>query len=93
MTRRWLAALLLLTALLATGCSLKERVCRSGEHPVKAVGSATGRTCVRDGADPPAGYVPYPSGKVPVYVGDEWDRYWSDKVLDERGRLVSPPPA
>ncbi|GAA3206384.1 SCO0607 family lipoprotein [Dactylosporangium siamense] len=90
MTR--LGVLLLLTALLVTGCSLKERVCGSGEHPVKAVGNTTGRTCVRDGADPPAGYVPYPAGKVPKYLDDEWDRYWSDKVLDERGNLISPAP-
>ncbi|WP_327004630.1 hypothetical protein OHA72_58015 [Dactylosporangium sp. NBC_01737] len=95
MPQRLLAVLLtaVLLTLTVTGCSLKERICRSGEHPVKAVGNATGRTCVRDGTDPPSGYVPYPAGKVPVHVDDEWDRYWSDKVLDERGLLVSPSPA
>ncbi|MEV0135142.1 hypothetical protein AB0H83_42660 [Dactylosporangium sp. NPDC050688] len=87
-----LLAAALLTASL-TGCSLKERICRSGEHPVKAVGNATGRTCVRDGTDPPAGYVRYPADKTPTHVGDEWDRYWSDKVLDERGNLVPQAPA
>jgi hypothetical protein len=87
-----LAALFAATLTTAAGCSVKERICRSGEHPVKAVGNATGRTCVRDGTGPPAGYVTYPAGKVPVHVDDEWDRYWRDKVLDERGSLASPSP-
>jgi hypothetical protein len=83
-----LLTLLLTAALTVTGCSLKERICGSGEHPVKAVGNATGRTCVRDGADPPDGYVAYPADKVPVYVDDQWDRYWRDKIVDERGNIV-----
>lgn len=83
-----LLVVLVAVAFLVSGCSFKERVCGSGEHPVKAVGNATGRTCVRDGTDPPAGYVTYPAGKVPEYVDDEWDRYWRDKVVDERGNLV-----
>lgn len=80
---------LLLAGCCVAGCSFRERICSSGEHPVKAVGNATGRTCARDGTDPPTGYVRYPSGKEPKYVDDDWDRYWSDKVLDERGNLVS----
>ena len=87
MARR-LLVLLLATVAAVAGCSFKERICRSGEYPVKAVGSTTGRTCVRDGQDPPAGYVRYPAGKVPEHLDDEWDRYWRDKALDEHGNLV-----
>jgi len=97
MAKRLLVALLTAVSLAAVslavaGCSVRERICGSGEHPVKAVGNATGRTCVRDGADPPAGYVAYPASQVPKYLDDKWDRYWSDKVVDERGTIVSPSP-
>ncbi|MET7418647.1 hypothetical protein [Dactylosporangium sp. NPDC005555] len=84
-----LLTLLLLTAFLTAGCSFKERICGSGEHPVKAVGNTTGRACVPDGTGPPAGYAPYPSGKVPKYIDDEWDRYWRDKIVDEQGNITS----
>jgi hypothetical protein len=56
---------------------------------VKAVGNATGRTCVPDGEDPPAGYVRYPEGQVPEHIGDKWDKYWETKVVDQSGRIVS----
>lgn len=48
-----------------TGCFMREAMCRSEEYPVKQVGSTTGGTCVRKGADPPSGYVRYPKGKSP----------------------------
>jgi hypothetical protein len=83
-----LAVAALATVVLAGGCSLKEAVCRGGEYPVKAVGNATGRTCVADDKDPPDGYVRYPAGKVPKYVDDEWDKYWSDKIVDRNGVIV-----
>ena len=89
MPQRALVPLLAAVLLTGGGCSFKERVCGSGEHPVKAVGNTTGRTCVRDGTDPPAGYVRYPEGKVPRYVDDEWDRYWRDKIVDEHGVVVT----
>jgi hypothetical protein len=74
---------------LTGGCLGRERICRGGEHPVKAVGNATGRTCVTDGQPPPSGYVPYPAGKEPVHVDDEWDRYWRTVVVDEHGNITS----
>jgi hypothetical protein len=87
--RSAVAALSLTAALLTgAGCNLRERVCRQGEYPVKAVGNRTGAACVADGAEPPAGYVRYPAGKEPVYVGDEWDRYWHTVVVDEHGNVV-----
>ena len=67
------------------GCSLREAICSSGEYPVQAVGSTSGRACVADGEQPPAGYVRYPEGKVPQHVDDECDRYWQEHRLDERG--------
>ncbi|BCB85839.1 SCO0607 family lipoprotein [Phytohabitans suffuscus] len=72
----------------AAGCEYREQVCSTGEYPVKAVGGTTGGACVKDGEEPPAGYVRYPAGKVPEYVDDEWDQYWNGKVVDERGNIV-----
>ncbi|MFI7575939.1 SCO0607 family lipoprotein [Micromonospora sp. NPDC049497] len=71
---------------LAAGCAFRESICSSGEYPVAAVRSTTGRTCVEDGQAPPAGFVQFPEGKVPQHVGDEWDRYWAEHMLDENGR-------
>jgi hypothetical protein len=68
---------------------IRERICRSGEYPVKAVGNKTGRTCVPDGERPPPGYVRYPAGKVPKHVDDRWDRYWRTVVVDENGNIVN----
>jgi hypothetical protein len=84
----------LLVAVLATvapagGCTLKEAICRGGEYPVKAVGNTTGRMCVADGQQPPAGFVRYPAGKVPKYVDDQWDKYWRDKIVDEHGAIMN----
>ena len=80
---------MIVAAFLVGGCSFRERICGSGQYPVKAVGNATGRTCVPERQDPPAGYVRYPTGKVPEHVDDEWDRYWRDKVVDADGDIVS----
>ena len=84
-----IAAAFLAAVFLATGCSTHERICGSGEYPVKAVGNRTGRTCAPDGKEPPAGYVRYPAGKVPQYVDDEWDRYWRSIVVDSNGNIVT----
>jgi hypothetical protein len=70
------------------GCTA-DAMCSSGEYPVKAVRSTTGGACVPDGQDPPAGYVRYPQGKVPKHVDDEWDRYWSEHMLDEKGNEIT----
>lgn len=75
---------------LVSGCAFREAICPSDEYVVAAVHSTTGRTCVKDGQSPPAGYVRFPEGKVPKHVDDEWDRYWQDHLLDENGREVSP---
>ena len=74
---------------LVGGCLFREAICSSGEYPVAAVRSTTGRTCVEDGQEPPDGYVRFPDGKVPEHVGDEWDQYWHEHMLDENGREVS----
>jgi hypothetical protein len=84
-----LATALLGAALAVGGCLARERICRSEEYPVKAVGNKTGRTCVPDGREPPAGYVRYPDGKVPKYVDDEWDKYWRTVVVDDNGNVVA----
>lgn len=78
----------IVTAFLATGCSMQDSICRSEEYPVKAVGSTTGQTCVPDGKEPPSGYVRFPKGKVPEHVDDKWDKYWSKVVLDKNGDIV-----
>ncbi|MFB9363640.1 SCO0607 family lipoprotein [Actinoplanes nipponensis] len=78
--------------LLAGGCGYEEKICSSGEYPVKAVRSLTGATCVPDGEEPPDGYVRFPEGKVPKVVNDDWDRYWEEHMLDENGRELSGPP-
>ncbi|MFG3495972.1 SCO0607 family lipoprotein [Streptomyces sp. NPDC047928] len=78
------------TALLLTGCSIQDRMCGSDSYPVKAVRD-TGGDCVANGQEPPEGWVRYPEGKVPEYVGDKWDVYWGDKLLDEKGRLIETP--
>ncbi len=71
------------------GCSFREAICSGGEYPVQAVNSTSGRACVADGAEPPAGYVRYPEGKVPKHVDDEWDLYWQEHKLDEQGREIA----
>ncbi|GAA4258482.1 SCO0607 family lipoprotein [Dactylosporangium darangshiense] len=82
------AALLLAATLPIAACNLREKICRGGEYPVKAVGNRTGAACVAKDQDPPRGYVRYPAGKEPVYVDDEWDRYWHTVVVDEHGNVV-----
>ncbi|MEU4105699.1 hypothetical protein AB0F16_34880 [Streptomyces tanashiensis] len=83
-----LAAAGLGLALLLTGCASQERVCGSGRYPVKAVGNNDGQDCVADGQEPPEGWVRYPAGQVPEYVGDEWDRHWSRVIVDAEGRTT-----
>jgi hypothetical protein len=84
--------LIVLGAVVATslsGCVIEERICGSDHYPVKAVGSTTGQDCVPEGEEPPKGYVRYPEGQVPEVVGDKWDEYWSTRVVDENGTIVS----
>jgi hypothetical protein len=75
--------------LLVAGCSTRERICKSGEYPVKAVGSSTGRTCVPDDREPGPGYVRYPAGRVPEYLDDTWDKHWRNVVFDADGNIVA----
>jgi hypothetical protein len=77
-----------MTAAMLAGCSTQDRMCSSGQYPVKAVGNTTGGECVRDDKKPPEGYVRYPQGKVPQYVDDKWDKYWSTKIVDVNGNIV-----
>lgn len=75
-------------AFLVAGCVGPDAICGSSEYPVKAVGNTSGRACVANGEQPPAGYVRYPAGKVPEHIGDKWDKYWSTKVVDKNGKVV-----
>ncbi|RSM58125.1 hypothetical protein DMB66_31030 [Actinoplanes sp. ATCC 53533] len=90
--RKTLTGMTLAAALAATlltgGCSFADAICGSDDYPVKAVGTTTGQDCVPKGQEPPAGYVRYPKGKVPEHVGDKWDEYWSEVVVDEKGNVV-----
>ena len=70
------------------GCSGQERICGDGEYPVKAIGNTTGRSCVADDQEPPAGYVRYPEGQVPQHIGDEWDTYWDSRIIDANGTVT-----
>jgi hypothetical protein len=81
-------ALMIAVPLVMAGCSFRDRICAEGMYPVVQVGSNTGRTCVRDGQEPPAGYVRFPDGKVPEHVDDEWDQYWRDHVIDQNGVIT-----
>ena len=66
-----LVLLTVLAALGAGGCSAGERVCSSGEYPVRTVDASDGGlACARDGEGPPAGYERFPAGEVPEYVDD-----------------------
>ena len=66
-----LSVLALGAALGASGCSLQERVCSSGEYPVRTVESTDGgMACVPDDEEPPAGYERFPAGEVPEFVDD-----------------------
>ena len=66
-----LVLLTVLAALSAGGCSARERVCSSGEYPVRTVDASDGGlACTRDGEEPPAGYERFPAGEVPEYVDD-----------------------
>jgi len=77
------------TAVLATGCQMRDAICRSEEYPVKAVGNLHGAACQTKGKEPPPGFVRYPEGKVPEHVDDEWDRYWNTKIVDRNGNIVN----
>lgn len=91
MGRRTAAGLVvggLASIFLVSGCG-PDAICSSGEYPVAAVRSTTGRACVADGQEPPAGFVRFPAGKVPQHVDDEWDQYWSGHLLDEKGQEVA----
>ncbi|GAB3260524.1 SCO0607 family lipoprotein [Kineosporia babensis] len=80
------------TLLLLTACGgLQEAVCGGGEYPVANIGS-TGSACQAEGTEPDAGWIRYPEGKVPEKVGDKWDTYWNEHILDEDGN-ESPAPA
>jgi hypothetical protein len=83
-----LLPVLALSAVVLTGCTGQEKICRDGEYPVKAVDSTTGRACTPNGEEPPAGYVRYPDGKVPKHIGDEWDTYWSTRSIDGNGTVT-----
>ncbi|MBB4763696.1 SCO0607 family lipoprotein [Amorphoplanes digitatis] len=86
LTTTLLGATALAATLLTAGC-LSDAICGGGQYPVTAVGT-TGRDCVPEGHEPPAGYVRFPEGKVPEHVGDEWDEYWNTHMIDKTGAIV-----
>jgi hypothetical protein len=68
------ACFAMVTATLMLGCSTREHVCSSGNHPVWSLQyPETGRTCVPDGRPPPRGYATYPAGHTPTYTDEEND--------------------
>ena len=75
-------------ALLAAAGPAAEPICQAGQYPVKAVGGTIGAACQQDGTQPSAGYVSYPRGEAPQYVGDKWDNFWSGVVVNGRGQIV-----
>ncbi|WP_328584839.1 SCO0607 family lipoprotein [Streptomyces sp. NBC_00370] len=78
-----------------TGCAgleYKEAICSHGEYPALAVGG-TGSACFSDKEEPSAGYVRYPTGKVPKQVDDKWDVYWNTHTLDKDGKIITAPDA
>ena len=87
MTNRRLAAILVAVsgAALLTGCG-PDAICGSDDYPAMQV-SGTGRQCVAKGQDPPTGFVRYPAGKEPKHVDDEWDVYWRNHTIDEKGQI------
>ena len=69
---RQLAVLVLVAAF--AGCASSERVCSRGEVPVLLLaedGQLTGGACVREGAEPPPGFVRYPPDLEPTLVKDQ----------------------
>ncbi len=59
---------------LGGACSFvfRERMCSPGERAVRAIEAPhTGRTCVKKGQPPPAGYEEFPAGQRPTYVGQD----------------------
>jgi hypothetical protein len=75
-------------AFLVTAGPAAGDVCQAVEYPVKAVGGTTGMACQQDGTQPSVGYVSYPRGEAPRYVGDRWDNFWSGVVVNGRGQIV-----
>jgi hypothetical protein len=83
-------SLSLLGAAALLGCAgpMADHICEVGQYPVKTVGVTTGGACQQDGTPPSAGYVSYPQGEAPQYVGDKWDNFWSSVVVNGRGQIV-----
>jgi hypothetical protein len=75
-------------AVVATAGPSGEPICEVGQYPIKAVGGTTGMACQQDGTQPSAGYVSYPRGEAPRYVGDKWDNFWSGVVVNGQGQIV-----
>ena len=76
----------LMAVLLLSGCA-QDAICRSSEYPVLQTGG-TGRQCVPEDQDPPAGWARFPAGQEPKRVDDEWDVYWRTHSLDATGKVV-----
>ena len=72
-------------AALMAGCG-PDAICGGDDYPVLQVGG-TGRSCVPKDSNPPAGFARFPDGKEPKHVDDEWDVYWRDHTLDEKGQI------
>jgi hypothetical protein len=75
------------TALLVGGCG-NDAICGGGEYPVQSI-NGTGRQCVSDQRQPPAGFARYPAGKEPRHVDDKWDVYWRTHAFDAAGNVIT----
>ncbi|XVV17120.1 SCO0607 family lipoprotein [Actinoplanes sp. CA-131856] len=86
MRRALLPAVAVAASLLTAACA-DQAICRNGEYPAAQINS-TGRTCVPDGQEPPAGYVRYPKDQEPRRTDDRWDQYWRSHVIDDKGAVA-----
>ncbi len=74
-----------------SACSgISQGICGGDEYPVAQIGTA-GTACQANGTDPAEGYTRYPEGKTPQKVGDKWDTYWQEHVLDANGNEAPAP--
>jgi hypothetical protein len=79
-------AVLAFAVALLGGCA-QDAICRSDEYPVQQVGG-TGRQCVPQKQEPPAGWARYPAGQEPRHVDDKWDVFWRTHAPGRDGTVV-----
>jgi hypothetical protein len=83
-----LAVLIVLAAALTGGCDTRESICPADSYPVIHV-NGTGRSCVKKSEEPSPGFTRFPRGQAPQYVDDDWDKYWRNHTVDDKGNIVT----